>query len=191
MRKRLHAAGSWLLALLALGQGGCASLGFRREAVPNPLVVPTRDFESVWKATVQAVDDYFDIASENRLSRTIRTEPKMGATLLEPWYGDSADVSQRLEATLQSIRRYAIVHVEPAPSGAGLAVRVEVFKELEDLAKPDRQTAGRATFTSQFPVNRVREIVGPIPLPIGWIDKGRDAALEQVILGKIRRKLAP
>lgn len=191
MRKRLHAAGLWLFALLALGQGGCASLGLGREAVPNPLIVPTKDFEPVWKATVQAVDDYFDIASENRLSRTIRTEPKMGATLLEPWYGDSADFSQRLEATLQSIRRYAIVHVEPAPSGAGLAVRVEVFKELEDLAKPDRQTAGRATFTSQFPVNRVREIVGPIPLPVGWIDKGRDAALEQVILGKIRRKLNP
>ena len=38
----------------------------------------------------------------------IDTFPKPGATLLEPWDHDSADSYERLESTLQSIRRYAV-----------------------------------------------------------------------------------
>ena len=109
-------------------------------------------------------------------------------TLLEPWSGDSVGFEQRLESTLQTIRRFAIVQVDPAPGG-GYAVRVEVYKELEDLVKPDRQTGGRAAFSDEFPVNRTREIVGPVPVPLQWIPRGRDTALEQAILDRIRNAL--
>ena len=61
-----------------------------------------------------------------------------------------------------------------------------MYKELEDLAKPDRQAAGRAVFNNTFPVNRSREVVGSIPAPLGWIPRGRDPKLEQVILERIR-----
>lgn len=178
-----------LVALVALAQGGCATV--RRLTGPpvaNPLVAPSSDFEAVWKATIAAVDEYFDIRSENRLARKIVTDPKAGATLLEPWYGDSAGLDQRLESTLQSIRRFAIVQVDPAPGG-GWAVKVEVRKELEDLQKPDRQLGGRAVFANDFPVNRTREIVGPVPLPVGWIPRGRDERLERAILARIRDAL--
>jgi hypothetical protein len=176
-----------LFALAALSQSGCA-LTALDTAVPNPLVVPTGDFEQVWKETVAVVDDYFTIASENRLARKIVTDTQPGATLLEPWYGDSVGFYQRVESSLQTIRRFAIVTVNPAPGG-GHAIKVEVYKELEDLAKPDRQSAGRATFTDDFPVNRTREIVGPVPLPIMWIPLGRDDLLERVILNRIRNGL--
>ena len=53
------------------------------------------------------VDKYFDIESENRLARTIKTRPQMGATIFEPWALDSATVSDRFEATLQTIQRAA------------------------------------------------------------------------------------
>src|SRR5262245_20092707 len=86
----------------------------------NPLVVPSTDFEIVWNKTVAVVDKYFDIESENRLARTIRTQPQMGATMLEPWALDSATLSDRLEATLQTIRRVAAIHVAPAPARAFL-----------------------------------------------------------------------
>ena len=49
--------------------------------------------------------------------------------------------------------------------------------------------AGRAVFNNDFPVNRAREIVGPVPAPIQWIPRGRDNALEQKILNKIRNNL--
>jgi hypothetical protein len=184
---RIRPIAAALLALAALSQSGCATMGLQA-VTPNPLVVPSGDFEKVWKETVAVVDDYFEIASENRLSHKIVTEPKVGATILEPWYGDSVDFSERFESTLQTIRRFAIVTVQEAPGG-GWAVRVEVRKELEDLSKPDRQTAARATFTDNFPVNRTREVVGPVPLPVQWIPRGRDPKLEQVILNRIRNAL--
>jgi hypothetical protein len=186
MRIRLIATA--VATLATLGLIGCATLAGNRPVVPNPLVVPSADFEATWNAAVKVVDEYFDIASENRLSRKIVTQPKIGATILEPWYGDSVGFDQRLESTLQTIRRFAIVQVDPAPGG-GYAVRVEVYKELEDLPKPDRQAHGRATFTDNFPVNRTREIVGPVPVPPAWIARGRDTALEQAILDRIRNAL--
>jgi hypothetical protein len=86
------------------------------------------------------------------------------------------------------MRRHARVTVNPAPGG-GFLVKVEVFKELEDMAKPDRQATGRAVFNNSFPVNRTYEIVGPVPLPLQWIPRGRDPKLEQVILERLRRRL--
>jgi len=154
----------------------------------NPLAVPSADFETVWKESVAVLDDYFEIASENRLSRTIITQPRTGATMLEPWSGDSADLYERFESTIQTMRRHARITVNPAPGG-GFLVKVEVFKELEDMAKPDRQSIGRAVFNNDFPVNRTYEIVGPMPLPIQWIPRGRDPKLEQVILERLRYRL--
>ncbi len=185
MRVRLIAAGIAVLA--ALGPAGCALMA-PRVVADNPLLVPSSDFETVWKATISVIDEYFDIATENRLSRTIVTQPKMAAMLGEPWNGDSVGFRERLESNLQTIRRFAQVTVKPAPGG-GFAVKVEVYKELEDLVRPDRQAAGRAVFNNEFPVNRAREVVGPVPIPLQWIPRGRDPKLEQVILARIRDSL--
>ncbi len=166
---------------------GCAT--FAPTAVaPNPLPVPSADFESVWMACVTVLDDYFDIESENRRQRKIVTQPQIGATLVEPWNGDSVGFQERLEASLQTIRRFAIVTVNPTTTGT-YAVKVEVYKELEDLIRPERQQAGRAVFDNEIPVNRAREVVGPLQIAYGWIPRGRDAKLEQVILAKIKTHL--
>jgi hypothetical protein len=154
----------------------------------NPLVVPSTDFENIWNKTIAVVDKYFDIESENRLARTIKTQPQMAATILEPWALDSVTFEDRVEASLQTIRRVAIIRIDPAPTG-GFLVKVEVLKFLEDMVKPVSQPAGRAVFTNDFPVNRVREIVGPVPAPLGWIKKDRDRNLEQAILAGIRDAL--
>ncbi len=194
MRDRNPAAAALraaLLAIAALTPAGCAALHPAPAISPNPTVVPVADFDTVWNATVRVVDEYFDVKSpggENRLARRIVTEPVTGATLLEPWHRDSVGFDEKLESTIQTIRRFAIVHVDPAPGG-GWAVRVEVFKELEDLPQPERQTGGRAAFVSDYPVNRTREIVGPVPLPADWIPRGRDPKLEQRILERIRAEL--
>lgn len=191
MRLRMRLIVAAVAATAALGPAGCASVSrvfTSRPVSENPLIVPSGDFETVWKETVAVVDEYFDIRTENRLARTIVTDPVMGATLLEPWRGDSATLHERFESTLQTVRRFARVRIEPVP-GRGYSVKVEVLKELEDLAKPDRQAAGRALFNNDFPVNRTREIVGPVPVPIQWIPRGRDTQLEQVILQRIRDAL--
>jgi hypothetical protein len=184
---RIRTILAWLISVSALSQAGCATM-WTQTVQPNPLIVPSSDFETVWKQSVAIVDDYFDVRTENRLARRIETDPKISATLLEPWYGDTVGFDDRLESTLQTIRRFAIVTVTDAPGG-GYAVKVEVFKQLEDLAKPDRQAGGRAVFSNDFPINRTREIVGSVPLPLQWINRGRDEKLEQVILNRLRRSL--
>lgn len=191
MAVRLGALGLWPLAGCAgLSQDLAQSFSELLTPVPmeNPLVVPNGDFEAVWNATVKVVDEYFDIAFENRLSRRIVTQPRSGSTLLEPWDGSSSGFSERLESTLQTIRRRAEVTINPAPGG-GFLVLVIVHKELEDLVKPDRQSAGRAVFNNDPSVTRTRDIVGPFPVPAGWINRGRDAHLENKILRKLRDAL--
>ena len=75
------------------------------------------------------------------------------------------------------------------PGGLFSTTEVIARKELEDLLQPDRQSIGRAVFNNQFPLNRTREIVGPVQAPAYWIPRGRDPKLEQAILAKIRSSL--
>ena len=84
-----------------------------RPVATNPLHVPSAEFEHLWNKTVAVVDKYFDIESENRLARTIKTQPQMGATVLEPWAFDSVKIQDRIEASLQTIKRAAIIHIDP------------------------------------------------------------------------------
>ena len=105
LRHRRIAAGLAAAFFAAAGLSGCAmtSLTGTRTISPNPLVVPSADFETVWKAAVEVVDDYFAIAQENRLAGKIVTDPKISATLLEPWDGDTVGFRNRLESSLQTI----------------------------------------------------------------------------------------
>jgi hypothetical protein len=173
------------LALLGLIGPGCATM---RESAPNPLPVPVADFESVWSTTVAVLDEYFEIASEDRSSGEIVTNPVNGADLVSIWAGDSVGFMERLESSLQSIRRFARARIEPAPGG-GFLVRVEVYKELEDLVKPERQLGGRSVFNTDYNAARTREVDGPVQAPAGWIMRGRDPKLEEVILRRIRDAL--
>lgn len=185
MRRR-----TFLLFPFAIGPIGCAtfSAATRPAVVENPILAPSADFESAWRATVTILDEYFDIASEDRRTHKIVTQPRPGSTLLEPWNGDSVGFDERLESSLQTIRRFAIASVDAAPGG-GYRIKVQVFKQLEDLVQPERQAVGRAVFNNEFPINRTQEVVGPVQAPVFWIDRGRDTKLEQVILGRIKETL--
>ena len=191
MAVRIGAMALWPLA-------GCASVSqnlthsvsefIMPTPVENPLLVPNTEFEVVWNTAVAAIDEYFDIAFENRLSGRIVTQPALSPTLLEPWDGAAGGFRERLESTLQTMRRRGEISVKPAPGG-GFLVQVTVLKELEDLAKPSMQAAGRAVFNNDPSITRTREIVGPFPVPSGWIMRGRDPGLEGKILRKIRDRL--
>ncbi len=186
--RRLRRISAAVLAtmLVSAGLPGCATV--RNKAVlPNPMVLPASSFDAVWDATVHALDEDFEIDKENRLARRISTFPETAATIVEPWRGDSVGFRQRLEATLQTYRRFAIATVEPV--AGGFAINVEVWKELEFLDRPERQNGGQAAFPQDFQINKSREVVGPISPPLGWIRQGRDFALEQRILNRIEREL--
>ncbi|MEI8376403.1 MAG: hypothetical protein WCJ35_26595 [Planctomycetota bacterium] len=164
----------------------------------NPVLLRIANHELVWDGVVDVVSQYFRIEREDPvrllggtlINGRIDTFPKPGATLLEPWDHDSADSHERLESTLQSIRRYAVVKVIPAQNG-GFWIDLAVFKELENMRQPEHATAGSATFRNDVSLTRAVNSDLPTNVNQNWIPQGRDTAAEQRILGQILNRFTP
>jgi len=164
--------------------------------IPNPLLISVTDDELAWDQVADMVSDYFPIASEQRARRSegqwvegrIETAPQGGATILEPHRHDSVGRFNRWESTFQTIRRRAIVRV--IPEAAGYQIEIAVHKELEDLPRPERATAGAASLRhdGSLPTNRV-EPVSRILESARWLPLGRDLALEQRMLADLQARL--
>ena len=177
--------------------------------VKSSAVIPPLDADLVWKNMVDVADDYFKVAAEQRVvfangvptEGRIDTFPQTGATLLEPWRADSVGFRERLESTLQSIRRIGTLRLAPDP--AGWRIEVVVNKELEYLPRPMRATTGGASFRNDdslyrygTPLPTLGQQVGDQPRPVaaptpnlGWIPLGRDPLLEQRMLSKVLARL--
>ncbi|MBC8351288.1 MAG: hypothetical protein H8E66_04845 [Planctomycetes bacterium] len=164
--------------------------------VENPIFVPIDDHEFVWSQVVDTIDDYFQIEREERVrivggvitEGRIETVPRAGATMFEPWRRDSTRGYEKLHATLQSVRRRASVRVMPAASG--YSIEVSVFKELEDVDRPEHSTVGEAIHRHDGSLVRGEDEREEIPVTLGWIALGRDPTLEQEILANIQSRLA-
>ena len=160
----------------------------------NPMLVAVTGHQHVWETVVDVIDDYFKIDREEpvRLIGSTLTEgrletfPQAGATIFEPWLNDSASGYERLESTLQSMRRWCVVRVIPAERGYW--IDVAVFKQLEDVVRPEHATAGAATFRYDDSLTRVVNPATGREVNAGWILQGRDAALEQRILGHLQSR---
>lgn len=157
----------------------------------NPVLIQIGDPQCAWEAVVDVIDDYFKIEKEEPVRQIgdtltegrIETFYQVSPTILEPWRRDTAGEYERLENTLQTMRRKAIIRVLPAEGGHW--VDVAVFKELEDLRSPEHASAGSATFRYDSSFTRVvNPTAGNAPTE-RWIDKGRDPVLEQRIIGHL------
>ncbi len=190
------------LLVASLGAVGCARLRMPIGAGPpanvpieNPLFVPPMDREFLWNQAVDATDDYFRIEREERVrliggvltEGRIETFPITGSTIFEPWKKDSTPGYEKWHATLQSIRRRALVRV--IPTEGGYLLDVTVFKELEDLDRPEHATAGGATLRHDGSLVRQEGAPGRYSVSLGWIPLGRDMTLEQRMLADLRARL--
>ena len=76
------------------------------------------------------------------------------------------------------------------PEKGGYLVDLAVFKELEDLPRPENATAGAATLRNDNALpSRFTEEVSRTRLSPRWIRLGRDPMVEQQILAEIRGRL--
>jgi hypothetical protein len=121
----------------------------------------------------------------------IETEPQIAPGFEQFWKPGTTDSRERLLATFQTIRHYAVARIEPGERG-GFRVYVEVFKELENLPRPSLAAATSPIFRDSPTVDRSAQvIVGPQSSQTQWIPAGpaphRDYAFEQAILRKIRK----
>jgi hypothetical protein len=174
-----------LFAGLLAASSGCASL--HAPAAANPVFIPATHYETAWEGTVDAIHDFnFPLARESKLDGVIETDYVVGSNILEPWNRDSVGFENRMESTLQSIRRRARVQILPAQGG--YLVSVEAYKEKEDVNGPVANTAGGASFQINQPLQRDLNLAVGQSAPSGWIPMGRDPALEGAMLARIRSR---
>jgi hypothetical protein len=188
--------GFFLLAAI-LHAPGCARWHAPPPPVANPVFVPIGNYDYVWDRLVDVVDNYFKVKREDRVRLLsdgtltpgrIETVPDTSSTLLEPWRMDTVTFYDKLEATYQSMRKYAVVQVVPAEAG-GFLVEIAVFKELEDVPRPLYSSAGEGTFRYDTSQAHGKAPVSEQTPTKGWIPKGRDPALEQRMLHQLLAKL--
>jgi hypothetical protein len=118
----------------------------------------------------------------------ITTRPELSKHYFEFWRKDVATRHDAWEATLNPIRRWAKVSITPASSGENVKVTVVVYKQR--LSAPDRQfnSSGAAY---QFFGDDLPSTTGAPSVTEEderWIDRGRDHAMENVLLQEILRR---
>ncbi len=186
-----------LVVLGVLAVVGCGQLSYRLSNdapptfVPNPLELPPAPDDFVWSQVIDAVDDYFRISREQPVQNSdgiildgrVETPYLAGASLSEPWRKDSTSGFERMQSSLQSIRRRAIVTVRP--QGAGYTVEVVVQKDLEDTDRSQFATESFSARRHDGTLLRKTNRYDTGPQTLGWIPLGRDTSLEQVILKDI------
>lgn len=153
---------------------------------PNAVQLSASQYDQMWERTVAVLNDlHFTVARESKQEGVIETNYRAGANLLEPWHHDSIGYANRLESTLQSIRRRVFVSFESvAPETIMISVRVD--KEIEDLPGLAANYEGGATFPESRPLERdLDQVIGQSG-PSRWLSRGTDRALESEIMRRIR-----
>lgn len=180
---------------------GCQSGGSFVEVAPivphgveyvndqNPVFIPLgpESYGQVFENVLQVLGDYgFEIRESNRFDGRIETIPRIApglALFLKP---GSPDLRDRLLSTMQTYRHRVIVEIQPADNG-GFFVKVAANKELEDLPRPIRSTVGGAIFRNDNLPERQFEVIDPTLFEFNWIYRGRDSALEQEIIRRLKK----
>jgi hypothetical protein len=158
----------------------------------NPVYVPQRgddpvqSYHIVYETALKALGDAgFEILETNRLDGHIETFPRVAPGVGLALRAGSPALYERVLATMQSYRHRAIIKIHLAPQG-GYFVAVTVLKELEDLPRPVRATTGAVLFRIDNDVERRFQIVDPTIFESNWIPKGRDIAMEQAIIQRLK-----
>ncbi|MDD3470429.1 MAG: hypothetical protein PHE53_10715 [Thermoguttaceae bacterium] len=189
------------LTLLLSVVCGCSSTDWNEPNRPkgqalyeNPMMIQYSDPLVLWETLADVIDDYFTIRYElpvRSLDGVVTdgrlvTFPQPGAGILEPWRGDSANLDERIRATVQSIRRYAEVAVTPVQGG--FLIEVAVYKEIEDVLSAP-QTIRIASSANVNATGNREALVGEAAANEGWVFLERDHILEQRILGHLTQRL--
>ncbi len=175
------------LLLVVTGCSGISRRAATEITVSNPMVIASPHEDVLWEQVVDVLHEYhFSIEQENRQARTIETKYRVGSSIWEPWHKESVGWNNRIESTLQSIRRKVIITLTPA--GSGYAVQVVALKESEDLDAVAANSPGGATFQESTPLERdLTQVLGQ-SRPSGWIPQGRDLELERALLASLQKQ---
>jgi hypothetical protein len=163
-----------------------ADYGVENPVLVSPGVPTPEAYREVFEKTIDVLDDYFELLPPNPYDGRIVTKPRIAPGYERFWVPGNPDPRGRLLATFQTIRQTARAEIRSGDRG-GYLVYVVVDKELEDLARPTQVRLGNAAFQESPTVDRQLDVVGPdLTADAAWFRVGRDYALEQQILCRIR-----
>ncbi|APZ93021.1 hypothetical protein [Fuerstiella marisgermanici] len=176
------------LVTAVLMLGGCLSgppAGNMPQGV-SAIQVSADKQDLMWERAVAILNNYhFMVARESKIEGVIETEYRAGSNLFEPWHHDSVGYANRLESTVQSIRRKAIVTFQNSSPGL-VTISVRVDKEIEDVPGLAANYEGGATFSeSQLLDRNLDQVVGQAGAS-RWLHRGTDPALEAELMRQIQ-----
>jgi hypothetical protein len=163
------------------------------EGEPNPVFVPQGpiSYRKIYDHALFVLKDFgFEILEQSVYEGRIETLPRVAPGLFQYLKPGNPDPYERFLATLQSYRHRASILIQPSQMG-GYFIHVTVYKELEDLPRPVRATAGGAIFRTDNDIERQYTVVDPTIFEANWIPKGRDLEVEQVLLERLKRGFCP
>jgi hypothetical protein len=192
----LRAAG---LIFVAVAVVGCAGTELTPIVPPgteyvddqNPVYIPLgrESYGVVFENVISVLNDYgFVVDPTNRYDGRIETQPRTAPGMILFLKPGSPDCYERALSTAQSMRHRVFVNIHPAEQG-GYFIGVIVLKELEDAPRPVKSTIGAATFSLDTDYDRGLDVVDANRAPRGWIAKGRDPAMEQEIIRRLKRRM--
>jgi hypothetical protein len=159
------------------------------EGETNPVYVPPGpiSYRKVYEHAQEVLADFgFEIMESNVFEGKIETLPRIAPGILQPWKPGTPDGYQRVLSTFQTFRHRATVKIEPAQQNSGFFIHVTVYKELEDLPRPVRATAGAANFRVDNNVQRQFTVIDPTVYESNWIPRGYDLEIEQILLQRMK-----
>lgn len=152
-----------------------------------------KSYAEVFDEVLDVVDDHFQIAYANRYEGRVVGKPTIAPGLEQLWKPGSPDYYERTLATLQAYRYRCEVRIREADP-SGYFVEVTVLRELKDYPAPGNPYTSRPVFQDGGTVDRDDFLIvdpnatSPLSDPSDrYIPKGRETALEQVILRKLQR----
>src|SRR5262245_3731585 len=156
--------------------------------IENPVYIPLGpdSYGMVFEHVLSVlIDSGFEIQESNRFDGRIETLPRIApgvGLFLKP---GSPSFYERVLSTFQTYRHRVSVLIQPADAG-GFFIEVIVRKELEDLARPTRATAGAALFRNENNIDRQFEVIDPTVVDSHWIYKSRDHFFEQKLIARLK-----
>ncbi len=164
----------------------------------NSITVSCCNPTALWEAMVIPVRRYFPILKEEPCRQincvinpgNLITGRTIGATVFEPWRGDSVGARQRWEATLHTIARRAVIRVWPNEQNSYI-IEVVVNKDIENAIPYSMSRNGQDNY---FLSDSRRTFTDPLFTAENqssnrWVCIGRDPLLEQRLLAEIEQSI--
>lgn len=141
------------------------------------------EFDRLWEAVLTVLRDHnFTPFRRDRRAGVIETLPTTAQSWFEFWRKDTVGTYETAEANLHTIRKYVIVRLTKAEPAGNYGIEVEV--QAERLEQPERQITSSSAAIRSFS-REVPTYEGKMPGDPVWAPLGRDAKMEELLLGRI------